>query len=150
VLPHTLRSTSVLDGVQVPAATRSRRFRLKWRVAVAPSPAIAAFLHVETHVMCLCHALSGMRAPSDSFRRQLEMCVALETGIHHVFQVSPSCEGTSAVVYASSASNSMFGTMQDVKRLWVSAVSTLFLSTHMHISLLRISLETGSSLLTLG
>jgi hypothetical protein len=54
----------VLDGVEFPAATRSRRFGLKWRVAVAPSPAIAAFLHVETHVMCLCHALSGMRAPS--------------------------------------------------------------------------------------
>jgi hypothetical protein len=135
VLPHTLRSTGVLDGVEVPAATRSRRFGLKWRVAVAPSPATAAFLHVETHVMCLCHALSGMQALSDSFRHQLEICVTLQTGIHHVFQVFASCESTSIVVYGRSASN-MFGTMQGVKRLWIlPAVSTLFLSTYMHVSL---------------
>lgn len=62
VLPHTLRSTGVLDGVVVPAATRSRRFGLKWRVAVALSSASAAFLDVGRCVMCLCHALHGMQA----------------------------------------------------------------------------------------
>jgi hypothetical protein len=86
VLPHPLQSTGVLNGVQVSAATRSRRFGLKWRVAVAPSSATAAFLHPGKHVMCSCHARSGMQASSDSFKRQLETCVTLKTGIHRVFQ----------------------------------------------------------------
>ena len=149
VLPHTLRSTGVLDGVAVPAATRSRRFGLKWRVAVALSSAIAAFLHVGRCVMCLRHALHGMQAPSDSFRRQLETRVTLETGIYHVFQAPSGRRSTSIVAHGRSACSLMFGTMQGVQRLRVLPRRLHTTSIHLYAHL-AIPLETGSSTLTLG
>lgn len=144
VFPHPLRFTGVLDGVAVPAATRSRRFGLKWRVAVALFSATAAFPDAGNRVMCLCHALSGMQAPSDSFRRQLETRVTLRTGIHHVFQEPSSCRSTSVVAHGR-----MFGTMQGTQRLRVlpRRLHTTSIHSYAHRA---IPLETGGSTLTLG
>lgn len=55
--PHTLRCSGVLKGVEVSATTRSRRFGLNRRVAIARHPATAAFLDDGENVMCSYHAL---------------------------------------------------------------------------------------------
>ncbi|KAG9679846.1 hypothetical protein KCU99_g59, partial [Aureobasidium melanogenum] len=81
--PHTLRFTGVLNGVEVSAATRSRRFGLKWRVAVAPSSATAAFLDASnTSCASVTPYNSGMRVASTYklvHAPALETCVTLES-----------------------------------------------------------------------
>lgn len=92
--PHTLRFTGVLNGVEVSAATRSRRFGLKWRVAVAPSSATAAFLDASNTSCASVTPYTAecvLQEPSNSFMRQLITCVTLETaGYRLIFRASSS------------------------------------------------------------
>jgi hypothetical protein len=62
--------------------------------------------------MCLCHALSGMQAPLDLFKRQLETCITLKTGIHLVFPAILKLSEHHHCRAGRSVANLMFGTMQ--------------------------------------
>jgi hypothetical protein len=112
----------------------------------APSPATAAFLHVQTHVMCLCHALGEMRARSGVSSKPVS-----RSRLESITSSRCSQAVKAPVLLRTQISEQPHvWTMQGVERLPMDRPHRLHtISVHSHAHL-AIPLETGNSPLTLG